>query len=84
MILKLTLTPNRATGPRRGVRIIAYRRIDDAVFPYLYQEDDQGRASADEVPWRSIRREWQGSHTDPYPADPELAREWREHVQSQQ
>ena len=77
---KITLTPCRSTGPRRGVRIVCYRRTHDqdrgvdVVLPYEYVEDDAGRPSSRSLRYRDIR---------PYPADHEFAEAWVEHLRAQ-
>lgn len=76
MLLKLTLVPNRATGPRRGIRFVVYRReADGRVQPYRYEERG-AEHSCEPVRYRDIARD--------YAADPEFARAWREHVEAQE
>lgn len=83
MIFTMTLTPNRATGPRRGIRLVLYRREGDRVTPYLYEEHG-AEVSCEPVRWRDVRREWRSDYQSPHPADPEYAAAWRDHVRAQE
>lgn len=74
-MLTVTLTPNRATDPQRSTRLVLYRREGDRVVPYLWEERDGQAAQCEVIRYRDIVRD--------YAADPEFARAWREHVESQ-
>ena len=82
MTMKCTLTPNRSTGPRRGVRIIMYRRYReseagshrDHVVPFLATMDEAGRTNVEETSYSKIRES---------AVDPEFATAWAEHVRYQ-
>lgn len=73
----ITLTPNRSTGPRRGVRIIMYRREGlgfERVVPYVATMDDVGRTHVETTSFSKIRES---------AVDPEFATAWNEHVRQQ-
>jgi hypothetical protein len=72
-MLTITLTPNRGTGPRRGSRIISYRRGVDAQGEYVVPvRITDGRI--DQVRWRDIT---------PSEPDLEFAAAWVDHVRHQ-
>lgn len=79
MLLKLAITPCRS-NPRRYVRIIAYRRVSNAVrgvdevVPYLYEKEPGGEARVAELRYRDIA---------PCNTDPEFITEWNDHVKYQ-
>ena len=72
-IAKLTLTPNRSTGPRRYSRIVVYRRGTDEHGDYLAPiRITDGKV--EHLRFRDIR---------PSSADSELAEAWAAHVSRQ-
>lgn len=74
MILKLTLVPNRAKGPPRGVHIILYRREGRRLVPYVWEEYEGQPVRCEPMRYRDIARS--------NDVDPEFARAWSQHVAS--
>lgn len=73
-IAKLTLTPNRSTGPVRTSKIIVYRRYGERVHAFEVRRSNAAAESIEETPIRNIR----GCQVDP-----EFEVAWGEHVRYQ-
>lgn len=68
--LTITLTPCRS-NPRRYMRYVIYRRVDDGRLMPFRVNEEAGRLTIDPLPWRDVRES---------SVDPEFAEAWRKHI----